>query len=55
MVKVNSREVGSEVLKLVFQLRKLRKPLVPEEMSNPAGISDIVILDMEKREFKLLF
>ena len=29
-----------------FELRKLRKPLVPEEMSNPAGSSDIVILDM---------
>lgn len=29
-----------------FELRKLRKPLVPEEMSNPAGSSDIAILDM---------
>ena len=38
-----------------FPTQEAAKPLVPEEMSNPAGISDIVILDMEKRELNFCF
>ena len=36
LVKFKGKFQG-KFLKRSFELRKLRKPLVPEEMSNPAG------------------